>query len=309
VITARLSIFILLTIFLTINGCQLFNWGKDYCTEPPPQIVPVGHVEDASFSPDGRKVVFSYHGNPEGTDTVGLYIYDVEKDSIYPLIVRLPTFLAKLSNFSPSGEWIVFVIGSQIWKIKADGDILTQLTFSGRNFFPRWSPDGKKIAFDSNKDAPHGENVIWLMDSGGDNLKRICEWGKGERRIPSFSPDGSKVLHIRWSNEPDIALMDTSGGNVQIILSASYINATDLKYPRFSPDGSKIVFSARKEGEGVMVWVMNADGPNPVPLSAGDMPDWSPNGDKIIYSNKRVGGIWIMDPNGCNKEVLIVEFN
>lgn len=302
------KLFVILLIIILFSNCFLWD-EEDYCTETPPYGFPVGHVEDGSFSPDGEKVVFCYQGNIYGTDTVGLYLYDVKNDSIYPLVVDLPPFDISSPNFSPDGKWIVFEHSSQIWKIKVDGDSLTQLTTTGRNFFPRWSPDGKRIAFDSNREAPNGEKVIWLMNADGTNLKRVCEWGEGERRFPSFSTGGTEILHIRYVDGPDIALMDTSGINVHTILRPSDINAFGLSHPHFSTDGKKIIFCAHREGEGRMVWVMNSGGSNPVAIAAGDMPEWVPNGNRITYSNNKVGGIWIMESNGCNKEILIDEFN
>jgi Tol biopolymer transport system component len=235
-------------------------------------------------------------------DTVGLYLYDIEKDSIYPFIVKLPPFLVSSPSFSPDGEWIVFCWSAQIWKIKEDTDSLTQLTSSGSNFFPRWSPDGKLISHDKTTDSMG----VWIINSDGAPVKHIYIYG----RYPSWNPSGDKILFVGYNGGGgSIASIDTTGENFNRILKESDINAVALHYPRYSPGGSKIVFCAQREGEGRMVWVMEADGSNPVALAAGNMPDWSPDGRKIIYSNNKVGGIWIMDTNGCNKEILIDEFN
>ncbi len=289
-----------------------------YCTEEPGGVWGQIHYSDVVVSPNGTIVSFVYsgnpYGNPPGKDTIGIFFYFVKEDRFKAFLTGLiftgfplPSGL----DFSPDGKWLVFSWGKQIWKIKVNGDSLTQLTSSGENFFPRWSPDGKKIVFDSNKEAPHGENVIWIMNSDGSALKRLNEWGKGERRMPSFSPRGDKIIHVRWgvSNGPAIALMDTTRKHVKIILKASDIGAIDLRSPIYSPDGSKILFVAQRPGEGPMVWVMDADGSNPVPLAWGKYANWSRDGEKILYTRPEKGDIWIMDTKGCNKTPFIGDFN
>ncbi|OQY27350.1 MAG: hypothetical protein B6244_10840 [Candidatus Cloacimonetes bacterium 4572_55] len=52
-------------------------------------------------------------------------------------------------DWSPDGQWLAFMMNAQIYKVKADGDSLTQLTHEGRNFFPDWGPDGQWIAYDN----------------------------------------------------------------------------------------------------------------------------------------------------------------
>ena len=312
---------LVLVLLVLVAGCgRVLNRNNPYpgyCTEDPGSVWEISHYTDGAFSPDGNKVAFVYtgnpYGNPSGPDTIGLYIYELSDGSFRGIFTGyLYTFPVPHDfDFSPDGEWIVFSWGKQIWKVKVNGDSLTQLTFSGENFYPRWSPDGRKIVFDSNKDAPHGENVIWIMNSDGFGLRRLNDWGVGERRMPSFDLTGGKIIHVRWGvpNGPAIALMDTTGENVEIILKASDIGAIDLKSPHYSPDGSKILFVAQRPHEGPMVWVMDADGSNPVPLAAGSAANWSPRGEKIIYTSRKVDGIWIMDKNGCNKAPFIGDFN
>ena len=58
-----------------------------------------------------------------------------------------------------------------------------------------------------------------------------------------------------------------------------------------------------------MVWVMNADGNDPVPLAWGKYANWSSNGEKILYTRPERGDIWIMNSNGCNKTPFIGDFN
>lgn len=296
----RTRLFLFTLFLLTINGCLLFDSGEHYCTEEP-DIGVIYNYDVPTFSPDGDLVAFGYGGNPWGTDTVGIFFYSLSTDEFSGLLTDLPPLSATSPHFSPDGKWIVFHGGGQIWKIKANEDSLTQLTFSGRNFLPRWSPDGKKIIYD--RTTPVDSSGVWSMSEDGKNRKKIVGG-----RFPDWHPEMKQVIFTGLGGS--IYICDSSGGNVNKILDISEINAVYmLQYPRYSPDGSKIVFSAQRAGEGFMVWVMYADGSNPVALAVGDEPDWSPDGNEIIYTNTKAGGVWIMDSNGCNKEPLIGDFN
>jgi len=230
---------LMLVLLFLISGCSRVinrnNPYPGYCTEEPGSGWINIRYSDVTATPDGGRIFFSYAGHGSMlNDTPGVYVYMVEEDSFYAFMqTGWYQALPGMMEVSPDGRWIVFSWGKQIWKVRVNGDSLTQLTFSGENFYPRWSPDGRKIVFDSNKDAPHGENVIWMMNSDGSGLKRLDEWGMGERREPSFNIYGDKVLHVRWgiTGGPAIALMDTSGSNVEIILKARDINAIEFETP------------------------------------------------------------------------------
>ena len=190
----------------------------------------------------------------------------------------------------------------------ADGKNQTRLTFnvySDGN--PTFSPDGKLIAFESNRD---GDSEIYIMDTDGKNQRRLTFGGKvssAESRSravtrcysPSFSPDGS-----------------------QIVFSAYYIENNEEK--TFFSNSSDLKQSATKEAEGFVVnsglynvvsqiYVVDVDGKNLRQLTnvkaINSNPAFSPNGKNIIFdSNRNIGkfgesnsGIYIMDADGKNQ--------
>jgi hypothetical protein len=77
-------------------------------------------------------------------------------------------------KWSPDGAWIAFSSSDGIWKMKADGTSLTQLTTNaGPMIFdshPDWSPDGAWIVFDSKRD---GNNDLWVVTAGGAGLEKL----------------------------------------------------------------------------------------------------------------------------------------
>ncbi|MBI4726713.1 PD40 domain-containing protein [candidate division TA06 bacterium] len=193
-----------------------------------------------------------------------------------------------------------------IYKIMApEGDSLTQLTFNGRNFFPTWSPDGKRIAWDTSYMDSLGANVIWIMDADGNNKKDISQHQVGEWRMPDWYTDG-RIVHIRYPGgstfSSEIFIMDSSGQNPIRITNN---NNTDY-YPKVSPTGTKILFSSQADGQAPRIWVVNSDGSKPIKLTetGGDHPAWSPDGTKIVYCNTVDGRLWTMNADGTNKQQL-----
>ena len=142
---------------------------------PPYNCFPRSDYDMVDWAGDGRHVVFVFGGNSEGTDTAGIFIYDLE-DSTTRLLVEgdllVGAPLPLHPSFSPDSRWVVFSWYDEIWKVKVDGDSLTQLTFSdeGGKYFPSWSPDGSKILY-TNVNIKYGN--IWIMNADGSGKRQF----------------------------------------------------------------------------------------------------------------------------------------
>lgn len=187
-----------------------------------------------------------------------------------------------------------------IYIINADGSHLKRLThdlrFDGQ---PTWSPDGRMIAFQSQRD---GNQHIYAMDSDGSNQVRLTGTA-GNERSPAWSPDGTRIAFERGGNE--IWIMNSDGTNQRKVcsISPSYC-VVDLAW---SPDGSKIAFT-NQYGEDMNqdIYVMNADGSNPINITKHPVPDnspsWWPDSRRITFCSYRDGSpsIYVMNADGSN---------
>ena len=97
-------------------------------------------------------------------------------------------------DVSPDGKWIVFDLLGHIYRMPASGgkaECLTQDTGVALNMNPRFSPDGKTIAFVSDR---KGQNNLWLMDAEGKNPRAVFTEKTKRVLSPVWTPDGNYIV-------------------------------------------------------------------------------------------------------------------
>jgi len=191
----------------------------------------------------------------------------------------------------------------EIYVMNADGTNPRRLTVttSGNNLFPRWSPNGKRIAFNSDRD---GQHKIYLMNADGMELTLLTPGG-GARA--TWSPDGKRIAFTSRSAEADTAtreifVIEVDGTRLTQLTHAGARSG----HPDWSPDGRMIAFVSNRDGD-AEIYVMNADGTAPLRLTftaaVDNGPDWSPGGRKIAFQSDRDGNreIYVMNADGTEQ--------
>lgn len=252
-------------------------------TKKLPSFSPVydGHPV---WSPDGTKIAFVSNRDY----LFSLYVMDAD-GSDAQLVTDKVLDLGEPA-WSPDGRKIAFSGGVRgtvgmskpsvdIYLLNVDGSGLAKLTRdSGVNGSPTWSPDGKQIAFMSNRD---GKAKIWIMDADGSN-QRILPNSQNTTSNgflggqPAWSPDGTKILFTGYracgaGAAGGIYVTNADGSNSRLLTNDP--NACGgYASPRWSPDGTKIVAGFSPETKGVLqpapqIVIMNADGSNQINIS------------------------------------------
>ena len=171
---------------------------------------------------------------------------------------------------------------SEIYVMDSDGGNQVRLTYDpARDYHPAWSPDGKRIAFVSDRDDGH--NCIFVMDSRGRNLVQITR--ESNDLEPAWSPDGAKIAFTRNKGGRQIWVMDADGGN------QTRLTTVGMNYqPVWSRDGERITFTSHVGGSGI--YAMDERGNNREKLVrdwAASHPSWSPDGQWLTYESWQKG--------------------
>lgn len=166
------------------------------------------------------------------------------------------------------------------------------------NAYPRWSNDGTKILYQSNRTSNW---QIYVMDKDGSNQIRITD-DKFNNNFPDWSPDNKKIAFVsdREGNE-DVYVMNMDGTG---LINLSKNPARDI-HPYWEPDGTKLLFnSSRDDEESFEVYQINADGTELKRLTntkdVETCTRFSPDETKIVYLKGTPGGnddITLMDIN------------
>ncbi len=158
-------------------------------------------------------------------------------------------------DVSPDGQTIVFDMLGDLYRLPIAGGKATKLT-SGLAYDaqPRWSPDGKRVVFVSDRSG--GEN-LYTMGPDGDDIRQISPPGNYSQFIsPKWTPDGKYVVVGRSAGfgTPKLWLYDIAGGTGLQLTRAPGPQA--YFGPAFGPDGRYIYYGMR-----LGLWQYNAEMP------------------------------------------------
>jgi TolB protein len=209
---------------------------------------------DHVLSFDGTMLAISDQSAAGGQSTV--YTVPVTGGTPKRITPNTPSYL---HAWSPDAKWLVYTGGRDneydIYAIPSDGGgpevKLTE--FKGLDDGPEYSPDGKRIYFNSTRS---GRMQIWRMNADGSNEEPVTndEWNNW---FPHFSPDGKWIAFISYGQDVQPAdhpyykrvmlrLMPAEGGPARVIAYV-YGGQGTFNVPSWSPDGKSLAFVSNSD--------------------------------------------------------------
>lgn len=186
----------------------------------------------------------------------------------------------------PSGRLVAFTVTrldrdgntyrSQIWQLDLQsGDLVALTAGEHRDGNPRWSPDGRWLAFTSNRreNDERKANRIWIMPAGGGEPRPLTP---ADSAVEGFdwSPDSRQVAYVAPVHDPEAAA-EAEGTDVMVI-----------RTPRFRFDGMGFLRDRYRQ-----IFVIDIDGREPHQVTSGRFDHtqiaWSPNGFEIAFASNR----------------------
>jgi len=192
-------------------------------------------------------------------------------------------------------------LGLEICVMNADGSGQRTLTRHPANDLkPSWSPDGRQIAFVSDRDD--GNPEVYVMKGSGRDQRRLTRTKHGGSSMsPAWSPDGRRIAFA----SDGICVVNVDGSGLR------KLTRDWDETPAWSPDGRRIAFTSRRDGN-YEVYLMNADGTGQQNLTRNAADDhvhvgaWSPDGRRLVFHSNRGGNrdIYVMAADGSGQRNL-----
>ena len=203
-----------------------------------------------------------------------------------------------------------------IYKMRSDGTDSVNLTKNPANDIdPSWSPDGKSVAFASNR---NGNYDIFVMNDDGSSTRQLTN-DTADDTEPRWSPDGKKLVYTSKKDggtisttgyvTTDLFVINADGSN-QVNLTAT--PRSDENSAAWSPDGKRILYNRRdytSDGRtaGGGLFLVNSDGTGVTRFTLAGGPfgsgaaAWSPDGTKVA-----VAAFYNNHPQDFSQTVIVI---
>ena len=181
-------------------------------------------------------------------------------------------------EISRDGQWVAYTLFPEgtLWRSNITGRDREQLTFPPmRAFLPRWSPDGKEIAFNGTANGDHW--TTYLIPAHGGVARQMIP-GNEETADATWMPDNNSVVFGPWSGGESRGIKVLDLGTNQV---SPLPGATEMWSPRTSPDGRYIAALSQQDSK-MMLFDLRTQKWEELSADYSGYPNWSRDG-KFLY--------------------------
>lgn len=285
--------------FLSDQGdeMRLNIWQYDTDTKESSRVTNFTDFDISFMGAGGSEIVFENGGNMYLMNAATNQYKKVDVNIISDLSVEMPrkeNVSRRISSMTaaPGAKRIVFEARGELFNVPVKEGYSMNLTKSSGAFDrqPSWSPDGKHIAYWSDKS---GENEIYLMPTDGTSKERkLTNRKKGFGYELYWSPNSEKIAFIDEKN--DISIIDVESGKITVAGNTMWNVGHNgrFNYPiSWSHDSKWIAFSEGLENSNSSVFVYNLDTRKKHQVSSGfyqdSYPVFSADGKYLFYLTNR----------------------
>jgi Tol biopolymer transport system component len=249
-----------------------------------PVTTPSNYAAYISFSRTGRQMAYV-----QRTQTMNIYRvgFDPAREIAVgqPMPVTQGSRKASTAAPSPDGEWIAFVEQDNIFVVRQDGSGLRQLTDGVYiHRIPAWSPDGKLLAFHSNRG---GKVDIWTIRPDGSGLRQLTDTPQGSITHAVWSPDGKRLIYSLMNGTPYVMEPDKpwSSQSPHALPPLSEPH-TWYEVASWSPDGRKLAgFQIRADGNFTGIGIYSVQTGEYTRISNfGQHPSWLKDSRRLVFT-------------------------
>jgi eukaryotic-like serine/threonine-protein kinase len=243
-------------------------------------------INGLAWMPDGGEIVFSTRrlGRPQELWRVAASggtpqpVSEVGENAYYPAVSQTEKRLAYVRTTYDENIWQVDLTDG-----KVSGGLTKLIASTWQDNAPQYSPDGKKIAFASDRS---GSYEIWVSNADGSGTVQLTSQG-GHAGTPRWSPDGRRIaFDASVDGNANIFVIDAGGGAPRQVTASVAKDAPSV--PSWSSDGQWIYFASNHSGD-YEIWRVPANGgaQNQLTHQGGFDPRESPNGKQLYYLKRR----------------------
>ncbi len=229
----------------------------------PVRLTTTIHAGTASWTPDSREILFAARGSlwrvdgiRGGTPTRLPYI---GQDGVTPVVSRLPDGRLRLVYVHSFSDTNIWRVDTSAAGIAATAPPAVAIASTRNDSIPNLSPDGRRVAFMSNRS---GESEVWVAAIDGSQATQVTFLALLPG-YPRWAPNGNQIVfHGDPQNRPDVLMVPAHGGPA-VVVSAKNAGGG---FPSFSRDGQWIYFVSAEPPRS-RIWKMPVGGGAPVKVT------------------------------------------